>query len=552
MDLTIKEEPEDEDSLIDSRNNHFNYNNCEIDTPEISPECVICNSKFVSDQELKIHQMIHSTNHKCFVCGEFVKNRFQFVGHVRKHMVAKPFLCPEQTCNKAFASLRETKLHCRVHSDERPYMCTECGKAFKQVHTLREHEVVHTGIKRFKCKICNGTFGTGASHRRHVRVMHETVRSFQCNYCYSAFTSRQALQQHKTIHRDEDSTKCPFCNETFTDHEKFEEHKKKHVDMKETGTCEYCLNKTFYINLKEHVEKMHKPRTCNLCSLVFFDDKSLNNHQKSHMEIQNKNELVCNLCGKQFDFIRYLKAHVKRHQDDYKKFKCQLCDKAFSSKRDLTDHTMVHSDVKNYKCSICNKAFRTKQSVNKHMPIHSDKRPFECRLCQKTFKKQSILRKHMITHSNIRPFQCQLCSKTFKTRDSLGIHKKYSHTKWKLQCKTCHRRFQYKTSLKTHDCKGVKTRYHQRFCRHCKRRLKRVSTVACHKLGHFSRKLFYCDICKSEFKFKYSLIIHRMKHRAQVPSEILNFDVKDQSIQTDPIDFGELVDCDVEISTAVP
>lgn len=113
--------------------------------------CTTCDVIFINDCELKIHSMVHSLDHTCFICSEFIKNKNQFVGHVRRHMCAKPFQCP--SCERAFPSAREMKLHQRVHSDDRPFMCTECGKAFKQIATLKDHEVVHTGEKRFKCKV---------------------------------------------------------------------------------------------------------------------------------------------------------------------------------------------------------------------------------------------------------------------------------------------------------------------------------------------------------------------------------------------------------------
>lgn len=133
----------------------------EIIEPEDSKDkstltCALCDVMFVNYNELSIHRMIHSDDHNCFVCKEFIKNRFQFMGHVRKHMCPKPFRCPD--CDRTFPSSRETKLHQRVHSDDRPFMCTECGKAFKQLTTLRDHEVVHTGEKRFKCKVIQTIF----------------------------------------------------------------------------------------------------------------------------------------------------------------------------------------------------------------------------------------------------------------------------------------------------------------------------------------------------------------------------------------------------------
>ncbi|XP_023309748.1 zinc finger protein 92-like [Anoplophora glabripennis] len=220
--------------------------------------CKTCEVIFINEHELKIHNMIHSPDHNCFICKEFVKNRFQFVGHVRKHMCAKPFKCPN--CERTFPTSRETKLHQRVHSNDRPYMCTECGKAFKQITTLKDHEVVHTGEKRFKCKICEGAFATATSLRRHIRVMHETVRSFKCHFCKEAFTSKQALKQHMAIHKDVDPLKCQLCGERMANGQEYTAHKNKHIELKQSGNCEYCGNKTFYFGLKEHIEKMHQPR----------------------------------------------------------------------------------------------------------------------------------------------------------------------------------------------------------------------------------------------------------------------------------------------------
>lgn len=113
--------------------------------------CTLCDVMFVNQNELNIHRMIHSDNHHCFVCNEFIKNKFRFVGHVRKHMCLRPFQCPD--CDRSFASSRETKLHHRVHSNDKPYMCTECGKTFKNLPKLKDHEIAHTGEKRFKCKV---------------------------------------------------------------------------------------------------------------------------------------------------------------------------------------------------------------------------------------------------------------------------------------------------------------------------------------------------------------------------------------------------------------
>ncbi|KAJ8944423.1 hypothetical protein NQ318_002119 [Aromia moschata] len=152
------------------------------------------------------------------------------------------------------------------------------------------------------CEICEGAFATATSLRRHVRVMHETVRSFKCHFCEEAFTSKQALKQHMGIHKDVDPLKCQLCGERMPNLDEYIAHKNKHIELKQSGNCEYCGNKTFYFGLKEHIEKKHQPRSCDICSLVFYDDKSMENHKKSHQEEPLKEDFICNICNKQFEF----------------------------------------------------------------------------------------------------------------------------------------------------------------------------------------------------------------------------------------------------------
>ncbi|KAJ8966603.1 hypothetical protein NQ314_003433 [Rhamnusium bicolor] len=342
--------------------------------------------------------------------------------------------------------------------------------------------------------------------------MHETVRSFRCHYCKEGFTSKQALKQHMSIHKDIDPLKCQLCGEKLPNQEEYTAHKNKHIELKQSGNCEYCGNKTFYFGLKEHIAKMHQPRSCDICNLVFYDEKSMENHRKSHQEEPLKEDFICNICNKQFEFPRYLKAHIKRHEENYKKFKCDLCEKTFSSKRDLTDHLNVHADVKNYKCKICDKAFRTKQSVNKHMPIHSDKRPFQCKLCEKRFKKQSILRKHSFTHSRARPYHCDLCVRKYKSKESLRVHR-LTHQKVRHKCNICAKSFKFNTVFKSHECFKNRFDINNRRCSFCKRQCKSSVTYACHVLAHSQRKLFKCEICQAKLKYEYHLKLHEIRHR---------------------------------------
>ncbi|KAF9906205.1 hypothetical protein BX616_000788 [Lobosporangium transversale] len=80
---------------------------------------------------------------------------------------APSFPCKFAGCDKVFARLYNLKSHSRTHTDERPFICSECSFAFARNHDLKRHVKIHGGDKSFICNGCGKSFSRLDALRRH-------------------------------------------------------------------------------------------------------------------------------------------------------------------------------------------------------------------------------------------------------------------------------------------------------------------------------------------------------------------------------------------------
>lgn len=79
-------------------------------------------------------------------------------------------------------------------------------------------------------------------------------------------------------------------------------------------------------------------------------------------------------------------------------FECHLCQKQFSKKYYLNRHIKTHDRLPSTVCYICGKSL--KSAMNLHMKaVHENYRPFRCDICDKTFREKNRLRLHMMVHT---------------------------------------------------------------------------------------------------------------------------------------------------------
>ena len=91
--------------------------------------------------------------------------------------------------------------HGRVHSGEKPFICTICRKQFTQINSLRVHEKSHIGIvPEFECEFCQSKFFRRNDLSYHLKTQHDRRFSIQCPNCDEHFLDKFNLRLHQCQH----------------------------------------------------------------------------------------------------------------------------------------------------------------------------------------------------------------------------------------------------------------------------------------------------------------------------------------------------------------
>ncbi|CAO3682687.1 unnamed protein product [Rhizopus stolonifer] len=115
-----------------------------------------CIEEFITIDELINHvkdEHIGSGKTQYYCCWKdcarqqkpFTK-RHKMHNHLRIHTGERPFVCTEPDCGKKFSRPDSLTTHVKIHSNIRPYLCKypNCDKAYYHLRSLRKHEKAHT------------------------------------------------------------------------------------------------------------------------------------------------------------------------------------------------------------------------------------------------------------------------------------------------------------------------------------------------------------------------------------------------------------------------
>lgn len=260
----------------------------------------------------------------------------------------------------------------------------------------------------------------------------------QANLSSTEESDVQSLDEIDMLH-EPIAVRCEICQKIYQDKQALYIHKRyTHMPDEEKTPCTMCSYKTSRPSaLKVHIKLKHSTQcsfTCNLCERSYTRRDDLTRHIKR----VHTNTIVTS-------------PKPIRNEEC---FLCPHCGQSYSSKKMLDSHLFTHSVERPHPCGICDKTFKRIKDMKTHQLIHSDAKPFQCSSCGKSFKRSDKLKIHMRVHSELRPYKCQECEKTFKYPSVLRTHMHMHTGQTPYSCKTCGAAFSLRTSLNNHCLKN--------------------------------------------------------------------------------------------------
>ncbi|XP_073964271.1 uncharacterized protein [Choristoneura fumiferana] len=159
-------------------------------------ECEYCHKILTSKLSIRNHYKIHTGfDVVCEHCGKKFITRRLLLMHCRaKHGYEKTDKC--SYCDYRASNAEQVKIHERLHTGEKPYVCGECGAGFHRKSSYLQHVAIHLPEKTVQCAQCPARFKSVTLMRIHAARHRAPRYSFQCALCDNSFARRRNVARH--------------------------------------------------------------------------------------------------------------------------------------------------------------------------------------------------------------------------------------------------------------------------------------------------------------------------------------------------------------------
>ncbi|XP_034235066.1 zinc finger protein 568-like [Thrips palmi] len=192
-----------------------------------------------------------------------------------------------------------------------------------------------------KCVICGKKFSSARQLKRHVIAEHETPQGYNCTSCDKLFKTLALFNHHVTfVHST--SHQCLYCDESFEGMQRLNDHIRTAHSCKHRFMCTLCkrgFSRGFQLMMHINVHTGLTPHKCKQCPKAYTTADSLREHERLHY----KDKFHCDKCTKIFHTQKLLNLHALWHGTE-RRFKCNVCERAFKTPQHLFNHRATHND----------------------------------------------------------------------------------------------------------------------------------------------------------------------------------------------------------------
>lgn len=295
--------------------------------------CFFCYDMFGETKDLKTHQDVHNKDDNL---SKIMQNYWDQTVYVDITNISCKLCLTQHTDIDALIEHliqehniqynKEVNTFSAFRLNPTAVECLECRQTFRTFgHLLIHTKRCHKGNSEALCETCGKYFENGIELKKHNNAIHDK-KSVICSLCGFNVENFTRMRTHMQRFHNK-MYKCFYCNEMLPNHYKRSRHMLEVHKMKEKVKCPECdLSFVYRSTMLRHVRESHR---------------------------RERNE-ICPLCGFQAFGKGRLTAHMKKHSDE-REFGCNLCDKAFKTKKNLNQHIKnLHEKTNELKNTIQN------------------------------------------------------------------------------------------------------------------------------------------------------------------------------------------------------
>ncbi|KAH3897458.1 hypothetical protein DPMN_021646 [Dreissena polymorpha] len=359
--------------------------------PDFSPwtrkkySCELCLKSFKDRVSLEVHVRIHTGErpHVCGVCSKAFSQKGSlkrhYLLHVRPDFTPRDLLRAASEARRSSHELPEANIAFAYYDIElassgkrtKKAQCPTCSKWFHGPAHLKIHMRVHTGEKPFLCNVAPYTRADSATSGFLATLISRFTRGFTQASVRIVVLFAGSVSYRRDILNSFKQTAETLMRRRIMRHAMAQMNAGISKSKLHVHQCEFC-EKVFagrvLLDRHRRIHTGERPHECDLCHKTFIQPGHLKNHLITHVAYQ-------------------LLSGVSVFDESLK-----LC--SGLAKMVIVSERNSHRGA----CAHCGKLFVSKAKLRRHMLIHTGEKPFTCNVCQRGFNQKGNMKIHMISH----------------------------------------------------------------------------------------------------------------------------------------------------------